>query len=129
MWRYRLRSLLQPSDATVQNEILQTLPDFVGGSKDELEALKARQIIARGEASEASVTPGHLAKLIRALKRAKDFLSPFQGLDQSLTLPGVALASLASPLAIVYRAFSAPEEAPTKSNRIRNTQSDRCRLL
>jgi hypothetical protein len=41
-----------------------TLPDFVGGSKDELEALKARQIIARGKASGASETPGHLAKLI-----------------------------------------------------------------
>ena len=27
-----------------------TLPDFVGGSNDELGALKARQIIARGEA-------------------------------------------------------------------------------
>jgi hypothetical protein len=27
-----------------------TMPDFVGDSKNELEALRARQIIARGEA-------------------------------------------------------------------------------
>jgi hypothetical protein len=40
------------------------------------------------------------------------FLPPFQGLDQSDTSPGVALVSLASPLAIVYRAFSALEEKP-----------------
>jgi hypothetical protein len=59
----------------------------MGGSKDELGALKARQIIARGEASGASATPGHLAKLMRAVKARKIFLSPFQGLDQSLTLP------------------------------------------
>jgi hypothetical protein len=84
-----------------KNRNLLTLLDFVGGSKDEFGALKARQIIARGEASEASVTPGHLAKLMRALKGRKMFLAPFQGLDQSLTLPGVTLAALASPLAIV----------------------------
>jgi hypothetical protein len=61
-----------------------TMPDFVGGSKDELGALKARQIIARGEASAASETPGHSAKLMRALKGRKMFLPPFQGLDQFL---------------------------------------------
>jgi hypothetical protein len=45
---------------------------FVGGSKDELGALKARQIIARGEASGASKTPGHLAKIDASPERAKD---------------------------------------------------------
>jgi hypothetical protein len=84
-------------------------------------ALIARQTIARGEASEASETPGHSAKLMRALKGRKKFIPLFQGLDQSGTFPGVTLASLASPLAIVYCAFSALEESPTKSIRIRKS--------
>jgi mono/diheme cytochrome c family protein len=84
-----------------------------------LRALKARQIIARGEASVASATPGHMAKLMRALKGRKRFIPPFQGLDQFDTFPGVALATLASPLAIVCRAFSAPKLARAKSNWIR----------
>jgi hypothetical protein len=46
-----------------------------------LGALKARQIIARGE------TPGTVAKLMRALKGRKRFLPPFQGSDQILYFP------------------------------------------
>jgi hypothetical protein len=75
-----------------------------------LGALKARQIIARGE------TPGTVAKLMRALKGRKRFLPLFRVWIKSSTFPGV------SPLAIICRAFSALEEAPTKPVRISKSQ-------
>jgi hypothetical protein len=48
---------------------------------------------------------------MRALKGRKILLTPFQGLDQPDTFPGVLLAPLASSLAIICRAFSAPKVA------------------
>jgi hypothetical protein len=46
---------------------------FVDGSKAELGALKARQIIARGEASEASAPPWTLGKIDASPEWAVDF--------------------------------------------------------
>jgi hypothetical protein len=70
---------------------------------------------SQGCSERSERNPWTLGKLMRALKGRKMFLSPFQGLDQFDTFPGVALAPLATPLAIVYRAFSAHDDASTKS--------------
>jgi hypothetical protein len=89
-----------------------TLPDFVGGSKDELEALKARQIIARDEASEASVTPGHLAKLIRALKGRKIFSRPFRAWINPLLYQGLRSLRSLHPWLLSIALSALPKRDP-----------------
>jgi hypothetical protein len=98
------------------------LLDFVG---DPSRALKAR-----GEASGASATPVEVSDLYKLFR-------PFKARINFAECPGVSLASLASPLAIVCRAFSAPEErypeisksqiSNSSSLQLRSIQPDRHR--